>query len=131
MSVINLTEDTVNCISTTITKESKEALDVCKVQVPYNFTISIGDELNIYHSSSTLLFKGLVQSIKISGVKEVTAYDYGVQLMDVNVNEIYTDEKAEDIIEDIINELDDLSINLFPKNIQITLCENNIDAFDI
>jgi hypothetical protein len=106
MSVIDLTEDTVNCISTTITKEINESIDTCKVEVPYNFTITIGDELNVYDKSSTLLFKGLVQSIKTSGIKEVTAYDYGVQLMDINVNEIYEEQKAEDIIEDIVNDTD-------------------------
>lgn len=109
MTTINITETGIDCISTKITKEISSNLDTCVIEVPFDFSISIGDELNVYDKDSTLLFKGLVQNIKISGVKEVVAYDYGVQLMDININEIYTDEKAEDIIEDIVTNRTDLT----------------------
>lgn len=109
MATINITESTVNLLSGKITKEISSNLDTCKLEVPFDFTISIGDEVNLYDKDSVLLFKGLVQSIKTGPMKEITIYDYGVQLMDVNVNEIYSNTKAEDIIEDIITNRTDLT----------------------
>lgn len=109
MTTINLTEGTSNCVSTKITKQTSENLDQCVVEVPFTFSISIGDELNVYDKDSTLLFKGLVQNIKIGGVKEVSVYDYGIQLMDTNINEIYSSQKAEDIIESIVTGNTDLT----------------------
>ena len=120
MTTINLTEDTTNCVSTIITKESTSNLDVCKIKVPFDYTIDIGDELNLYNKDSTLLYKGLVQNIKIGGVKEVTVYDYGVQLMDINVNEIYSGQKAEDIIETIVNTTDLTYVSTITTSYPIT-----------
>lgn len=109
MSTINLTEDTINCISTNIVKETTSNLDVCTIEVPFDFSITIGDELNLYDKDSTLLFKGLIQNIKIGGRKEIIAYDYGIQLMDINVNDIYNNEAPEDIIESIVTNNTDLT----------------------
>ena len=127
MATLNFIEESADVISSTVTKETTSNLDTCTIEAPFNYSVNIGDELNLYDGNSTLLFKGLVQNIKISGRKEIVAYDYGVQLMDININEIYTNEKAEDIIEDIITTKTDLT---FVSTINSSLAINSFPIKD-
>src|SRR6056297_63519 len=132
MATINFTDGTDN-LQSVINKEDSTNTDVLNLQIPFTTFISIGDIVNYYDKDSTLIFHGIVQTIKTSGIKEVEVYDYGAELLQRTVNEIFNDQSPEEIIESIINDYTTLTyVSTITSGITIsTYVANKKKAWDV
>lgn len=120
MATITIT-DGVNVGKTKIKREDKSNMDTLEFQVSPSYTATIGDTIEYYNASSTLIFKGIVQNISNAGEKRILAYDFGSQLMNRNVNEIYNNLSPEAIIESIVDNYSDLTyVSTITSGITIT-----------
>ena len=100
MAIITLTEEVDNMTSV-IQKEDKNNIDVLRINVPNTTVIGIGDEIIYQDESATTIFTGFVQNILIGQSKEITVFDKGSQLLQRVVNQVFTNQKHEEIIESI------------------------------
>ena len=132
MATINFTDGTDN-LQSVINKEDSTNTDVLNLQIPFTTSISVGDIVNYYDKDSTLIFHGIVQKIKTSGIKEVEVYDYGAELLQRTVNEIFNDQSPEEIIESIINDYTTLTyVSTITSGITIsTYVANKKKAWDV
>jgi len=132
MATINFTDGTDN-LQSVINKEDSTNTDVLNLQIPFTTSISVGDIVNYYDKDSTLIFHGIVQTIKTSGIKEVEVYDYGAELLQRTVNEIFNDQSPEEIIESIINDYTTLTyVSTITSGITIsTYVANKKKAWDV
>lgn len=102
MTARTFTEGT-NVIRSKIIKEHRQGIDVLTLTVSPAQTIEVGDVITLVDIFANTVFKGIVQDIQIGGVKTAKIYDYGVQLMDLNLNTIYNSQSPEAIITDIVD----------------------------
>ena len=132
MATINFTDGTDN-LQSVINKEDSTNTDVLALQIPFITSISVGDIVNYYDKDSTLIFHGIVQTIKTSGIKEVEVYDYGAELLQRTVNEIFNNQSPEEIIESIINDYTTLTyVSTITSGITIsTYVANKKKAWDV
>lgn len=101
MAVRNI-QETVDNVTSKITKEDKQNTDILVMTLPIDFSIEVGDTVNYSDNIGTLIFSGLVQTIKSGTSLEVEVYDHGAELLQRVVNEIFNTKKPEEIIEDVI-----------------------------
>lgn len=102
MATINFKE-TVDNVTSTITKEDKENTDILELVVPFSTTVEVGDTVNYKDKDDVLLFSGIAQKRRTGGGdKVIVVYDHGVELLSRVVNTIYKNLTPEEIIEDVI-----------------------------
>lgn len=86
-----------------IIKEDSTNTDILNITVPFSTSISPADIVNYYLADGTKIFSGIVQSVEKAGEKTAIVYDFGAELLQRTVNEIFTNQSPEAIIEYIIN----------------------------
>lgn len=131
--VLRTFTEEIDNITTKITKEDKDNTDELILIVPFSTEINISDEVELYDASSTLVFSGIVQNVKIAGQKEVQVYDYGSELLYRTVNHIFNNMKPEEIIEYVIVNFTTLTYvsTITTTNSITTYVSNKKRAWDI
>ena len=86
-----------------LNKQDKTNTDELELTLKPDVTIEINDEVEMQLANTEEFFLGLVQKIKEgNGEKVVTVWDYGAELLQRNVNKIYTNQSPEAIIQDVL-----------------------------
>lgn len=103
MATLNIQQGVDSIIKMTILKEDKSNADELNITLPNSFTVNVADTMNIKDTQGITIFTGFVQSVKTgSGVKDAKVFDLGSQLLFRTVNQIFTDQLPEEIIETIL-----------------------------
>ena len=114
MAVVNLIEGSSGSTyvtNSTITLVDNKAIDTLKCKVLPTLEVNINDEIKYYDENNIFIFGGYVKNISNGSMKALEVHDYGVQMIDRLINEVYRDMSPEAIIEDIINNKTDLTFN--------------------
>jgi len=105
MAQITLQEGTTGTTfvaESTITMLANKSIDVLKVKVLPTLEVNINDEVLYYDKDNNFIFGGYVKEINNEDLKILTVYDYGAELIDTIINEVYYNLSPEAILEDII-----------------------------
>lgn len=96
-------------ISQSVFIKKRNACKSVKFKIGYDGIIAIGQTAEYYDSNDNLLIDGLIKEAKElskdinsdNRIYELTIYDYGYNLIDGNLNEVFRATSPEEIIEDI------------------------------
>jgi len=133
MATRTFTDDT-DIFRSRIVQEDRTNTDILTLTaMPNDTTIEIGDTVEYKDRDATLIFSGIVQEIEDEGEKKAVVWDHGAELLQRNVNEIFTSKSPEAIIEDVINDYTSLTyVSTISSGVTIAIYPaNNKRAWDV
>lgn len=118
----------INISQSALTKKQNASNSV-KFKIGYEGEIAVGSTAEYYDSNDVLLIDGLIKGAKElskdinseNRIYEITIYDYGYNLIDGNLLEVFRSISPEDLIEDVVLENGLTFNNLLPGASGITI----------
>ncbi len=89
-------------VSATIIKEDKTNVDTMTINVNFGTAGEVGDEIEFYDENAVLAFAGYIESKETAGQLTFECEDWGSILKRTVTNTIFTDQRAEEIIQTVV-----------------------------
>ncbi len=105
-----LEEGQIKVANAIITKKDSRQSNTATFDLATDTSLALGQESKLYNTDNTHVFSGYIESIKDNmGLQSVLLSDYSIQFTQLRLNEVYSGQTIEYIVNDIITNHTDLT----------------------